>query len=769
MLESKNTEKGKDERFLSEGVERIKTITSWLKRIGESNLSLRDFFKKYDVPFGIAQYFTYQKKLKEYGKEGLLDKRLQGSRKKLNSEGENFIKGCIAINPATSPKWLREQLEERYGLKMSASGITRILQRLTPEAKKRTRGRPQIHKENEYNTCGGLEIIVTLGIHLGWTKMVGETIEEKVKAFKRTKAFRLSGVYVDKEGRDEKGRFTKAYTERRDVNEKRFKSIEEKRVEKNWTSMNIMHNDQKSFERKSLAVLVLPVLTSNGNIRTVNTALGQQLKHCCVIDYKQNTLAKYLSQLKYLGMSDRLLKNTMAFWAKCWESEKEGSNPQRCLCYYIDGNTKAVWSSNRIKQNKVSMLGRVMGCLEQVFIHDGFGRPIYFETYSGNGPCGKYVLKMMEKVEEAIEEVPGSRTSVSRVLIMDASSNSVNALRSFATQKKYHYITPLDDNQWNERKINRRGRPKRYQYGEATLREIVLELEDSQEKGYLIRSRAIKINWDHGKETVLMTSLPLDTIDASEVVRSYFNRWPAQELQFKEMKSSLAFHRIAGYGKQKMEDKNVVAKQKDLSKRLKELRKILEEPFKEISKHEQSIAKLIPKERRLKNQSTLKDGKGELPKKLMEELASYGKEINRHNREIKKIENAHQRNFKLSKKHSRQWLHLQGKETVYKMDVELDQIMTFYRISLANLYAYFIKHFLGGDPVSMSNLLHQIIYLPATIKQNSKMRKVIFHYNKKNEAMMKKLSRAIEKLNALNVVGPQGKKMQFYLKKTCDI
>ena len=43
------------------------------------------------------------------------------------------------------------------------------------------------------------------------------------------------------------------------------------------------------------------------------------------------------------------------------------------LCYYVDGNTKALWSKKRVKKNKVTMLGRVMGCLEQVFVHGAQG------------------------------------------------------------------------------------------------------------------------------------------------------------------------------------------------------------------------------------------------------------------------------------------------------------------------------------------------------------------------------------------------------------
>jgi hypothetical protein len=90
------------------------------------------------------------------------------------------------------------------------------------------------------------------------------------------------------------------------------------------------------------------------------------------------------------------------------------------------------------------MLGRVMGCLEQVFIHDALGHPIYFETYSGHGPCGEHILDMFKKIESTIEDSLGSRISVNRVLVMDGASNSVGTLRAFASQQKYHYITPLD-------------------------------------------------------------------------------------------------------------------------------------------------------------------------------------------------------------------------------------------------------------------------------------------------------------------------------------
>lgn len=114
------------------------------------------------------------------------------------------------------------------------------------------------------------------------------------------------------------------------------------------------------------------------------------------------------------------------------DSESELELP--FLCFYLDGNTKPVWSSKRVKLHSVTMLGRVMGCLEQVFVHDCFGHPIYFETYEENGPLGVYTLSMMDKVEDYLFDI-GVATQMSRVLVMDGALGSVETLRAFANAR----------------------------------------------------------------------------------------------------------------------------------------------------------------------------------------------------------------------------------------------------------------------------------------------------------------------------------------------
>lgn len=93
---------------------------------------------------------------------------------------------------------------------------------------------------------------------------------------------------------------------------------------------------------------------------------------------------------------------------------------------------------------------------------------------------------MFEKIKDVILEVPGSCTKVNRVIIMDSVHNSVKTLRAFSKQDKYYYITPLDDNQWQERKIIYEDKISRYKYGDATLTEVTIELMDSLDTDYLI-------------------------------------------------------------------------------------------------------------------------------------------------------------------------------------------------------------------------------------------------------------------------------------------
>ena len=727
------------------------SIARWLSRIDSSDLSAAQYLARHKVPFSLPQYYIYRRRFQEAGLEGLVDKRHYGNHRRLSSEAEGYLQGYLAANPGVDLKVLQETLRDRFGIDMTISGVSRCLKRL-----KIQRERPSTEPLSIYSAQAGFELIVALACHVGWPQRTGEVIQEALVKAERSGRFRPPGQPKDLRGRNAQGRLTGAYNRRRDVRHGRFASIDSKRSSKSLASMSLSKLSLETLARRCLAILSLPFVTQNGFTRSVDGALGIELKNYCGFHYKQSTLNHFLAELKYLGVSESLLRHQVGFWREVQGPQVQGSLP--LLCYYVDGNTKALWSSKRVKKNKVSMLGRVMGCLEQVFVHDSYGRPIYFETYSGHAPVGEYVLSLFEKIENSLEG-PGPALPVDRAIVVDGAGNSVKTLRSFAAQKKYHYITSLDDNQWHARKIRRQGRPQRYRYGAATLRDCEIELEDSQEKGYLFVTRAIKIHWDYGKETYLITSLAAPTIGASRVVKAYFDRWPDQELAFKIMKSVASLHRVAGYGKQEVPDPKVVDRQARLSQRMEELKAQLEKPRSELESLDVPMEKLVRKEQRLKAGSRIRKGRRILPKADREKLTAIGLEIARLERKRKAVQKAYPA-FEQLEKAEREWLRLQGKETVYKVDVELDQIMTFFRVSLVNLYAYFAR-LMDVSHLSLAKLLSAVLFLPGRIVETENSKRIILERNKNDPSTMARLSKAISKMNDMKIKTLTGKTWSF--------
>lgn len=737
------------------------TIRLWLERIERSGLSLQEYLSRYNVPFGPTQYYRYKKKLREGGVQALRDGRARGNHRRVNPEAEGFLKGYVAAHPEVSLSELEALLKERFHIEITRPGVSRCLQRLGCGPRERPR---EEKVERFYTVCGGFELVVALACQLGWPQAVASVIARGVEELKRSQWWQQSGKATERGGRNRQGQFTATYNRRREVREGRFESIEHKREGKNFRGMSLACVDLQVLARKCLAALALPVVTNNGVIRSVDTPLGNALVNLCGFNYKQATLNKFLAELKYLGVAEDLLRHQVGFWQERWQAHVRGKLEVPLLCYYVDGNTKALWSKKHVRQNKVSMLGRVMGCLEQVFVHDSYGRPIYFETYSGHAPLGEYVLSLFEKIEQSLEG-PGAALAVNRAIVLDGASNSVRTLRAFAAQKKYHYITSLDDNQWDARKVRRQGRPERYRYGQATLREGEVELEDSQEKGYLIVSRAIEVQWDYGKRTVLLTSLSPEVAGPSEVVKAYFDRWPHQELPFRAMKSVACLHRVAGYGKQELRDPRVRERQKKLRERRARLRTQLADPLGQIAQEEKAIASLVKEERALRARSRIVEGCRLLPKKEQERLLEMGRKIRARERRVKAITAPHARLFRRLRKAEREWLRLQGKERVYKVDVELDQIMTFFRVSLVNLYSYLTHELFGQSRISMNRLVQTVLLVPALIEETSNRKAVTLQYNEKDSKTMARLGTALKRINGLGLQTLDGKWIEFKIGK----
>ena len=78
--------------------------------------------------------------------------------------------------------------------------------------------------------------------------------------------------------------------------------------------MSLSKLSLETLARRCLAILSLPFVTQNGFTRSVDGALGIELKNYCGFHYKQSTLNHFLAELKYLGVSESLLRHQVGFW-----------------------------------------------------------------------------------------------------------------------------------------------------------------------------------------------------------------------------------------------------------------------------------------------------------------------------------------------------------------------------------------------------------------------------------------------------------------------
>ena len=273
--------------------------------------------------------------------------------------------------------------------------------------------------------------------------------------------------------------------------------------------------------------------------------------------------------------------------------------------------------------------------------------------------------------------------------------------------------------------------------------------------------RAIKIDWDYGKTTVLITSLSKDVISAGSVVKSYFERWPFQELDFRTMKAGVSINRVAGYGMQKSENLKTVQAQEELKEKIKKSKKELSEVIGKVENKETAIAKLVLKERGIRVKGKIKNGNRILSRKDTLDLRVLKKEINKTEKSIKELKEPDEKKFNTLTKMEKKWMKLQGKEHIFKIDLELDQIMTSFRIGLANICNIFSKEYMADSTMVLSHMIQRILNLPGVIEESNDVKKIILHYDQKNKKLMSQLETALGRINSLCIQNVNDKKLLF--------
>lgn len=732
--------------------DRINEIITTIKKIQESKLPVKKYFEINFVPFSLSRYYKYCKAMQKYGTEGLRDHREDATQTKMTLTIQNYILSTLKENRSISSPKLKIKILEIFGISLSEDTINVF------RASKSLTRIPIKKPEYESQKSGGGEILTFLAFYTGIIEIITKTIIQRrdeilqTESIDRAKTFKLDHP----ESRNH-GKFTREYNQQEDVRNNRFKSIDQKIPLKTLSSMNIFLKSNKIISRYNLALLCLPLVTSNGKSSRINRVRGNDIAFLSGYNYKDAALDKYLRELKYLKISNQLILETAKFWINFWKKEQ---NEETCfVCYYIDGNTKPLWSSHSHYKGKVTMLGRVMNCLENVFVHDGKGHPLYFQTFQGHADIGEHALNLVTKLNQMLDN-PSAHIQVNRIIIFDAGGNGVQTLREFDKSDEY-FITILDENQTKDRKFKHKRLETQYKYGTAKLIDCQIELKDSYEKDYIYESRAVVVNWDNGRKAVIITDIPRELLDESEVVKKYFDRWPLQEKIFREEKSSLRIQNIVGYGTKIESYDKMNERHRKICETITNLKLKLEVPLKEIDDIEAQLTDFYQQERILREKSKIVDGIRVLDDADAICLKECESNINRCIRQKAKIEKEHKDDFEKYRRCLEEEKRLRDKDKVYRIDIELDQIMTCFKMSFVNLCSFFLIKCFENEKFELLTLMESIFQLDGSASVSSDRKAIDLKMNPKEPDLMNKLYKALQILNTMQVHDIEGRVIQF--------
>jgi len=97
------------------------------------------------------------------------------------------------------------------------------------------------------------------------------------------------------------------------------------------------------------------------------------------------------------------------------------------------------------------------------------------------------------------------------------------------------------------------------------------------------------------------------------------------------------------------------------------------------------------------------------------------------------------------------------------VDVELDQIMTCFKISFANMCGYLLTECFKGENMTLQRLSETVFDLRGQMRTEGGKRHVCIVRNPKQADMMRKLEHAFDILNHMEINDLQGHRYHFEL------
>jgi len=265
--------------------------------VEKSGLSAKEYFATHQTPISVSQYFRLKKRFQEQGETGLFDQRHLGNARKLTDEQVQLLRGALAYNRHLSSGALQVELQRQWEIELDRSRIDQLRRQFDL-----TRVKPKTTRQ-ETVEFAGIEIFSALAHHVGLLQHWNQTIQKRLQQIQYTALDDGLDAGDHVEARHRNGTFSPRYNRLADVRQMKFAAIADKRKGKDLSRLSLCQRTVENLSRKNLAVLLLPLVTNNGAIRSLDKPLGNALRYACGYNYKNATLYKYLRELKYLQVA----------------------------------------------------------------------------------------------------------------------------------------------------------------------------------------------------------------------------------------------------------------------------------------------------------------------------------------------------------------------------------------------------------------------------------------------------------------------------------
>jgi hypothetical protein len=170
-----------------------------------------------------------------------------------------------------------------------------------------------------------------------------------------------------------------------------------------------------AVERLVRTLLFLPVagLARTWDLRSyTGTMLALLTDRECA--YSQGYTERFLACLAQVKAVESLTE-AMARWTwSLWQTEQPSTDQTSTpAVFYVDGHRKAVYSAVLVPRGPVGKLdGKILGCRELVLLHDGQGHPLVATTHRGDQHLTVGLPHVLHCYEQAI-----GQTSVQRIVV----------------------------------------------------------------------------------------------------------------------------------------------------------------------------------------------------------------------------------------------------------------------------------------------------------------------------------------------------------------